>query len=65
MTVLNQTVPFEQEDFHSNLKNSDIIEEEFKAYLVDWKEKGFQMRWDYLKYYNVNDVIDDHDISTL
>jgi hypothetical protein len=39
MSVLNQTVPFEQEDFHSNLKNFDISEEEYKAYLMDLKEK--------------------------
>jgi hypothetical protein len=42
MSVLNQTVSFEQQDFHSNLKNSDISDEEYKAYLEDWKEKGFQ-----------------------
>jgi hypothetical protein len=57
MSILNQTVPFEQQDFHSNLKNSDISEEEYKAYLVDWKEKEFQTRWNYLKYYNINDVM--------
>jgi hypothetical protein len=40
MSILNQTVPFEQQDFHSNLKNSDISEEEYKTYLEDWKENG-------------------------
>jgi hypothetical protein len=39
------------------LKYSVISEEEYKAYLVDWKEKGLQTRWDYLKYYNINDVM--------
>jgi hypothetical protein len=39
------------------LKNSDISDEEYKAYLEDWKEKGFQTRWDYLKHYNINDVM--------
>jgi hypothetical protein len=57
MSILNQTVPFEQQDFHSNLKNSDISEEEYKAHLEYWKEKGFQTRWDYLKHYNINDVM--------
>jgi hypothetical protein len=57
MNVLNEIVPFEQQDFHSNLKNSDISEEVHKAYLVDWKEKRFQTRWDYLKYYNINDLM--------
>jgi hypothetical protein len=28
MNVLNQTVPFEQQDLHSNLKNWDISAEE-------------------------------------
>jgi hypothetical protein len=31
--------------------------EEYNEYLADWKEKGFQTRWDYLKYYNFRDVI--------
>jgi hypothetical protein len=51
-----QTVPFEQKDL-LNLKNSIINLDEYKAYLVDWEEKGFQTRWDSLKYYNINDVI--------
>jgi hypothetical protein len=57
MSILNKTVPFEQQDFHSNLKNLDISDEEYKAYLEDWKEKGFETRWDYLKHYNINDVM--------
>jgi hypothetical protein len=42
--MLNQTVPFEQQDFHSNLKNSDISTEEYKVYFANWKEKEFETR---------------------
>jgi hypothetical protein len=57
MFVLNQSVIFEQQDFHSNLKNPNISVKEYKAYLVDLEEKEFQSRWDYMMYYNINNLI--------
>jgi hypothetical protein len=35
MEVLNKTDPFEQQDFYSNLKNSDMRVEEYNEYLAD------------------------------
>jgi hypothetical protein len=56
MEVLNQTILFEEQDFNSNLKNSDISEDDYNRHLVEWKEKEFETRWDYLKYYSIKDV---------
>jgi hypothetical protein len=55
MQVLNQTETFAQIYFHSNLRDSDISEKNYEAYLVDWKTKVFPNRWEYLKYCNIND----------
>jgi hypothetical protein len=57
MEILKKTVPFEYKQFYSNLKNSIITPKQYHEYLKDWKEKKFKTRWDYLKYYNENDVI--------
>jgi hypothetical protein len=56
MEVLNKTEPFAQVDFHSTLRDSDISDKVYEAYLEDWNTKGFPNRWEYLKYYNINDV---------
>jgi hypothetical protein len=56
MEVLNKSEPFTQVDFHSTLRDSDISDKDYEAYLVDWKEKMFTNRWEYLKFYNINDV---------
>jgi hypothetical protein len=56
MEVLNKSEPFAQVDFHSTPPNSDISDKDYEAYLVDWKTKDFPNRWEYLKYYNINDV---------
>jgi hypothetical protein len=56
MKILNKTVPFEYKQFYSNLKNSIITPEQYQEYLKDLEEKEFKIRWDYLKYYNINNV---------
>jgi hypothetical protein len=56
MEVLYNSEPFAQLDFHSTLRDSDISDKDYKTYLVDWKEKVFSNRWEYLKFYNINDV---------
>jgi hypothetical protein len=56
MEILNKTIPFEYKQFYSNLKNYIITFEQYQEYLKDWEEKEFKTRWDYLKYYNINDV---------
>jgi hypothetical protein len=56
MEVLNKSEPFAQVDFHSTLRDSDISDKDYQTYLEDWKIKGFPNRWEYLKYYNINDV---------
>jgi hypothetical protein len=56
MEVLNMSEPFAQVDFHSTLRDSDISDKDCERYLVDWKEKMFPNRWEYLKFYNINDV---------
>jgi hypothetical protein len=56
MEVLNKTEPFAQVDFHSALRDSDITDKDCQTYLVDWKEKMFANRLEYLKFYNINDV---------
>jgi hypothetical protein len=53
MEVLNKSEPFTQVDFHSTLRDSDISDKDYEAYLVDWKEKMLTNRWEYLKFYNV------------
>jgi hypothetical protein len=54
--VLNKSEPFVQVDFHSTLRDSDIGDKYYEGYLVDWKEKGVPNRWDYLKFYNINNA---------
>jgi hypothetical protein len=39
MEVFNNSEPFAQVDFHSTLRDSDISDKDYEAYLVDWKEK--------------------------
>jgi hypothetical protein len=56
MEVLNKTEPFAQVDFHSTIRNSDISDEDYQTYHEDLKTKGFPNRWEYLKFYNINDV---------
>jgi hypothetical protein len=56
MEVLNKTEPFTQINFHSTLRDSDISDKDSKTDLEDLKIKGFPNRWEYLKYYNINDV---------
>jgi hypothetical protein len=56
MEVLNKSEPFAQVEFHSTLRDSDISGKDYEVYLVDLKTKGFQNRWEYLKFYNINDV---------
>jgi hypothetical protein len=61
--ILNSTEPFTKEQFKSVLRKSPITEKKYQQYLIDWEslkkahkgEKEFT-RWDYLKYYNINDV---------
>jgi hypothetical protein len=45
MEVLNKSQPFAQVDFHSTLRDSDISDKDYKAYLVGLKEKMFINRW--------------------
>jgi hypothetical protein len=56
MEVLDKIIPFEQDAFFSFLKNTGISDKDYNNYLNDWNSKGFQSRWDYLRYYNINDV---------
>jgi hypothetical protein len=56
MEMFNKSEPFTQVNFHSTLCNSDISDKDYKAYLIYWKEKMFPNRWEYLKFYNINDV---------
>jgi hypothetical protein len=56
MEVLNKSEPFAQVNFHSTLRDSDISDKDYEGNLVDWKEKMFPNRWEYLKFYNINDV---------
>jgi hypothetical protein len=56
MEVPNKSEPFVQVDLHFILRNSDISDKDCQTYLQDWKTKGFSNRWEYLKYYNINDV---------
>jgi hypothetical protein len=56
MEVLNTTEPFAQVDFHSTLRDSDISDKDYETYLEDWNTKDFPNSWEYLKYYNINDV---------
>jgi hypothetical protein len=44
MEVLNKSEPFTQVDFHSTLRDSDISDKDYEAYLVDWKKKMFTNR---------------------
>jgi hypothetical protein len=44
--------PFEKKDFFSYLKNSDISDNNYDNYVIDYKEKGFKNRLDQLEYYN-------------
>jgi hypothetical protein len=54
--ILDVEEPFTKQDFHSHLKNRDISDTDYENYITDWKNKQFKNRWDYLKYYNINDV---------
>ena len=52
--VLSKSEPFSQQDFHSELNQSDISDKDYAAYLED--AKNFNSRWDYLLHYNRLDV---------
>jgi hypothetical protein len=52
----DKSEPFTQVHFPSTLRDSDISDKDYEAYLADWKEKIFPNRWKYLKYYNINNV---------
>jgi hypothetical protein len=56
MELLNKTELLVQLDFHSTLRDSDINDKDYETHLQDLKTKGFSNRWEYLKYYNINDV---------
>jgi hypothetical protein len=56
MEVLNKSEPFTQVYFHSTLRDSDISDKYYETFLQDWKTKAFFNRWEYLKFYNINDV---------
>jgi hypothetical protein len=58
--VLSSEEPFTRKDFYSYLKKKEMSEDEYKAYVNDWndlKKNGtVKNRWDYLKYYNIQDT---------
>jgi hypothetical protein len=54
--ILDMKEPFKQEEFNSYLKNTTLNDKDYQDYLEDWQKKGFEDRWDYLEYYNKNDV---------
>jgi hypothetical protein len=56
MEMLNNTDSFAQLDFHSTIRDSNFGDKDYQTYLEDWKEKMFPNRWEYLKFYNINDV---------
>jgi hypothetical protein len=56
MEVLNKSEPFAQVDFHSTLHDLDIRDKDYQTYLIDWKPKVFPNRWEYLKFYNIDDI---------
>ena len=52
--ILDKSEPFEHQDFYSSLARKNITEQEYNVYLEDTKK--FKSRWNYLQYYNEQDV---------
>ncbi|KAA6387854.1 MAG: hypothetical protein EZS28_016620 [Streblomastix strix] len=52
--VLSKSEPFTMEDFNSSLKKTKISQKDYQIYLED--AKRFKNRWDYLQYYNEQDI---------
>lgn len=54
---LDKTEPFKHEDFYSYLHKSNLLTPvQYDQYIKDYIEHDFKNRWEYLLYYNENDV---------
>ena len=54
---LSHIGPVKHEDFYSSLKKKNISKEEYEEYLIEFKKRGCVTMLDWLKEYNLNDVI--------
>ena len=54
---LSYVGPVKHEDFYSSLKKKNISLEEYEEYLIEFKKRGCVTMLDWLKEYNLNDVI--------
>ena len=54
---LSHVGPVKHEDFYSSLKKKNISKEEYEEYLIEFKKRGCVTMLDWLKEYNLNDVI--------
>ncbi|KAA6393776.1 MAG: hypothetical protein EZS28_010695 [Streblomastix strix] len=53
-TELDKSEPFPREAFENKLKNKSISEAKYQEYLVEAAK--YTSRWDYLRYYNIQDT---------
>ena len=49
--------PVKHEDFYSSLKKENISKEEYEEYLIEFEKRGCVTMLDWLREYNLNDVI--------